>query len=119
MNQDIFIKTVIVGAAANSVVNPFIYSFLSTQFRQKLTNILERKIRKRKQHSIKHTNHFGVDQNTSRAGSARPPIKRLRLGKKTNEKKQLIQTNKHNEVGVDSPSMTTMSTTIVSSRCDL
>ena len=36
------------GAAANSVVNPFIYSFLSTQFRQKLAQVLERKIRRRK-----------------------------------------------------------------------
>ena len=35
-----------IGAAANSVVNPFIYSFLSTQFRQKLGTILERKIRR-------------------------------------------------------------------------
>ena len=30
------------------MVNPFIYSFLSTQFRQKLAQVLERKIRRRK-----------------------------------------------------------------------
>ena len=35
-----------IGAAANSVVNPFIYSFLSTQFRQKLSQVLERKLRR-------------------------------------------------------------------------
>ena len=37
-----------IGAAANSVVNPFIYSFLSTQFRQKLGQILERKMKRRR-----------------------------------------------------------------------
>ncbi|CAG5098767.1 Oidioi.mRNA.OKI2018_I69.XSR.g15958.t1.cds [Oikopleura dioica] len=34
------------GCAANSVLNPFIYSFLSTQFRQKLCMVINQKIRR-------------------------------------------------------------------------
>jgi len=34
------------GCAANSVLNPFIYSFLSTQFRQKLCMVINQRIRR-------------------------------------------------------------------------
>ena len=49
-NDEIILKFILdfanLGCAANSVLNPFIYSFLSTQFRQKLCMVINQRIRR-------------------------------------------------------------------------